>query len=160
MIPQNYVKLEGKVAQQMLKLMEALDDQDDVPARLVELRHLGEGDRGLARVRVFGIDPGSGCAPATAASNRRVAPPSGWPAAPSAPRPTRPSLKSSSSFTASLTDPAARMPARIDSVAIENLFFRHDVRSALKLGHARGRGDAGLPSRPGVPVVEYTTGLK
>jgi YebC/PmpR family DNA-binding regulatory protein len=30
MIPQNYVKLEGKVAQQMLKLMEALDDLDDV----------------------------------------------------------------------------------------------------------------------------------
>jgi len=30
MIPQSYVKLEGKVAQQMLKLMEALDDQDDV----------------------------------------------------------------------------------------------------------------------------------
>jgi len=30
MVPQNYVKLEGKVAQQMLKLMEALDDQDDV----------------------------------------------------------------------------------------------------------------------------------
>jgi len=30
MIPQNYVKLEGKPAQQMIKLMEALDDQDDV----------------------------------------------------------------------------------------------------------------------------------
>jgi YebC/PmpR family DNA-binding regulatory protein len=30
LIPQNYVKLEGKVAQQMLKLMEALDDLDDV----------------------------------------------------------------------------------------------------------------------------------
>jgi YebC/PmpR family DNA-binding regulatory protein len=30
MIPQSYVKLEGKQAQQMLKLMEALDDQDDV----------------------------------------------------------------------------------------------------------------------------------
>jgi YebC/PmpR family DNA-binding regulatory protein len=30
MIPQNYVKLEGKVAQQMVKLMDALDDQDDV----------------------------------------------------------------------------------------------------------------------------------
>ena len=30
MIPQNYVKLDGKVAQQMLKLMEALDDYDDV----------------------------------------------------------------------------------------------------------------------------------
>jgi YebC/PmpR family DNA-binding regulatory protein len=30
MIPQNYVKLEGKVAQQMLKLMEVLEDHDDV----------------------------------------------------------------------------------------------------------------------------------
>ena len=30
MIPQNYVKLEGKEAQQMLKLMEALDYHDDV----------------------------------------------------------------------------------------------------------------------------------
>lgn len=29
MIPQNYVKLEGKVAQQMLKLMDALEDNDD-----------------------------------------------------------------------------------------------------------------------------------
>ena len=30
MIPQNYIKLAGKDAQQMLKLMEALDDHDDV----------------------------------------------------------------------------------------------------------------------------------
>ena len=30
MIPQNLVKLDGKVAQQMLKLMEILDDHDDV----------------------------------------------------------------------------------------------------------------------------------
>jgi YebC/PmpR family DNA-binding regulatory protein len=29
MVPQNYVKLEGKAAQQMLKLMEALEDNDD-----------------------------------------------------------------------------------------------------------------------------------
>jgi YebC/PmpR family DNA-binding regulatory protein len=29
MVPQNYVKLEGKAAQQMLKLMEALEDHDD-----------------------------------------------------------------------------------------------------------------------------------
>ena len=29
MIPQNYVKLEGKVAQQMLKLMDALEENDD-----------------------------------------------------------------------------------------------------------------------------------
>ncbi len=30
MIPQNYVKLTGKEAQQMLKLMEVIEDQDDV----------------------------------------------------------------------------------------------------------------------------------
>ena len=30
MIPQNYIKLEGKDATQMLKLFEALDDHDDV----------------------------------------------------------------------------------------------------------------------------------
>jgi len=30
MLPQNYVKLEGKTAQQMVKLMDALDDHDDV----------------------------------------------------------------------------------------------------------------------------------
>ena len=30
MLPQNYVKLEGKVAQQMLKLLDALEDNDDV----------------------------------------------------------------------------------------------------------------------------------
>lgn len=30
MIPQNYLKLEGKAAQQMVKLMEVLDDHDDV----------------------------------------------------------------------------------------------------------------------------------
>jgi YebC/PmpR family DNA-binding regulatory protein len=30
MIPQNYVKVEGKTAQQVVKLMEALDDHDDV----------------------------------------------------------------------------------------------------------------------------------
>ena len=30
MLPQNYLKLEGKQAQQMVKLMEVLDDHDDV----------------------------------------------------------------------------------------------------------------------------------
>ena len=30
MVPQNYVKLEGNEAKQMLKLMESLEDNDDV----------------------------------------------------------------------------------------------------------------------------------
>jgi transcriptional/translational regulatory protein YebC/TACO1 len=30
MLPQNYVKLEGKAAQSMVRLMDALDDLDDI----------------------------------------------------------------------------------------------------------------------------------
>jgi len=30
MVPQTYIRLEGRAAQQMVKLMEALDDHDDV----------------------------------------------------------------------------------------------------------------------------------
>ena len=30
MVPQNYIKLEGGAAHQMVKLMEALEDHDDV----------------------------------------------------------------------------------------------------------------------------------
>ena len=30
MVPQNYVKVEGKEAQQLLKLLDAIDDHDDV----------------------------------------------------------------------------------------------------------------------------------
>ena len=30
MIPQNYIKVEGKAAQQVVKLMDALDEHDDV----------------------------------------------------------------------------------------------------------------------------------
>ena len=30
MLPQNYIKLEGKEATQMLRLMEAVEDHDDV----------------------------------------------------------------------------------------------------------------------------------
>ena len=59
MLPQNYVKLEGKAR--------AADGQADGHPRgsrgfeegLVERRHRGKGDRGLVGVRIFGIDPGS-----------------------------------------------------------------------------------------------------
>ncbi|MGH9394093.1 MAG: YebC/PmpR family DNA-binding transcriptional regulator, partial [Terriglobales bacterium] len=30
MVPQNYIKLDGKEAEQMLKLLDAIDDSDDV----------------------------------------------------------------------------------------------------------------------------------
>ena len=44
---------------------------------------------------------------------------------------------------------------RPDSVAIENLFHASNVRSALKLGHARGIAMLAAVEA-GVPVVEYT----
>jgi len=44
---------------------------------------------------------------------------------------------------------------RPDCVAIENLFFATNVRSALKLGHARGVAMLAA-IEAGVPVVEYT----
>ena len=42
-----------------------------------------------------------------------------------------------------------------DAVAIENLFFATNVRSALKLGHARGVAMLAAVEA-GVPVIEYT----
>ena len=45
--------------------------------------------------------------------------------------------------------------SRPDCVAIENLFYSVNVRSALKLGHARGVAMLAAVEH-GVPVVEYT----
>jgi crossover junction endodeoxyribonuclease RuvC len=42
-----------------------------------------------------------------------------------------------------------------DCVAIENLFYSTNVRSALKLGHARGVAMLAAVER-GVPILEYT----
>ena len=47
------------------------------------------------------------------------------------------------------------LQCRPDCVAIENLFFATNVRSALKLGHARGVAMLAAVEA-GVPVVEYT----
>lgn len=43
---------------------------------------------------------------------------------------------------------------RPDCVAVENIFYARNVRSALKLGHARGVALLAA-SEAGVPVVEY-----
>ena len=45
--------------------------------------------------------------------------------------------------------------ARPDCVAIENIFYAANVRSALKLGHARGVAMLAAVEA-GLPVVEYT----
>jgi crossover junction endodeoxyribonuclease RuvC len=103
-------------------------------------------------VRTFGIDPGSertgyGCVETTGSRHRVVlcgaitTPPRG-------------------SFPEKLLVIHQRLTALIaecqpDCVAIENLFYAVNARSALKLGHARGVAMLAAVEA-GLPVLEYT----
>jgi len=103
-------------------------------------------------VRVFGIDPGSartgyGCVETDGRHHRIVV-----------------CGAISSPALASFPDKLLRIhqglvmllaECRPDSVAIENLFYATNVRSALKLGHARGVAMLAAVGA-GLPVIEYT----
>jgi crossover junction endodeoxyribonuclease RuvC len=103
-------------------------------------------------VRIFGIDPGSertgyGCVESLGSRQRIVS-----------------SGHISSPAGATFPDKLLRIHQRLsvilaecapDCVAIENLFHAVNVRSALKLGHARGVAMLAAVEA-GVPVVEYT----
>jgi crossover junction endodeoxyribonuclease RuvC len=103
-------------------------------------------------VRIFGIDPGSertgyGCVE-TDGSRHRIVTCGAIVAQPLA------------SFPERLLQIHARLSVLIaecrpDCVAIENLFHAVNVRSALKLGHARGVAMLAAVEA-GVPVMEYT----
>jgi len=103
-------------------------------------------------VRVFGIDPGSertgyGCIETDGSRHRILL--CGAIA-----------TSSSAAFADKLLDIHLRLTALIgearpDCVAIENLFHAVNVRSALKLGHARGVAMLAAVEA-GVPVCEYT----
>lgn len=103
-------------------------------------------------MRIFGIDPGSertgyGCIESDGSRHRIVA--CGAISTPGA-----------APFPEKLLTIHARLAVLIghcrpDSVAIENLFHATNVRSALKLGHARGVAMLAAVEA-GVPVIEYT----
>ena len=103
-------------------------------------------------MKIFGIDPGSmrtgyGCVETDGSRHRLVA--CGAISAPA-----------HATFPERLLVIHTRLAAllvecRPDSVAIENLFYSTNVRSALKLGHARGVAMLAA-IEAGVPVVEYT----
>jgi len=103
-------------------------------------------------VRIFGIDPGSnrtgyGCVETDGSRHRIVI--SGAISTPAhAPFPEK-LLRIHSHLSALLAD------CRPDCVAIESLFHAANVRSALKLGHARGVAMLAAVEA-GVVVVEYT----
>jgi crossover junction endodeoxyribonuclease RuvC len=103
-------------------------------------------------VRIFGIDPGSertgyGCVDSDGSRHRLVAC-GALAAPPDAPFPDR--LLAIHSGLASLL--AEHRP---DCVAIENIFHARNVRSALRLGHARGVALLAACAA-GVPIAEYT----
>jgi crossover junction endodeoxyribonuclease RuvC len=103
-------------------------------------------------VKIFGIDPGSertgyGCVETDGTHHRLVM--SGAISTPAL-----------ASFPLKLLTIHSRLAALLadsqpDCVAIENLFHAVNVRSALKLGHARGVAMLAAVEA-GVPVVEYT----
>jgi len=103
-------------------------------------------------VKIFGIDPGSartgyGCV-ATDGSRHQIVACGAITALPHATFPER--LLQIHDRLASLL-----VECRPDCVAIENLFFAANVKSALKLGHTRGVAMlAAVEAR--LPVVEYT----
>jgi crossover junction endodeoxyribonuclease RuvC len=102
-------------------------------------------------VKIFGIDPGSertgyGCVETDGSHHRIVL--CGAIKTPAAGFPTK-LLMIHSRLKALLAE------CRPDCVAIENLFHAANVRSALKLGHARGVAMLAAVEA-GVPVVEYT----
>jgi crossover junction endodeoxyribonuclease RuvC len=103
-------------------------------------------------VRVFGIDPGSertgyGCVETDGRHHRIVV----------CGAITGPAVASFPEKLLRIHQCLAKLLAecRPDSVAIENLFFATNVRSALKLGHARGVAMLAAVEA-GLPVAEYT----
>ena len=103
-------------------------------------------------MKVFGIDPGSdrtgfGCVDSDGSRHRLVT--SGAIATPALATFPDKLLTIHSQLARLLRD------CRPDCVAIENLFHAVNVRSALKLGHARGVAMLAAVEA-GVPVVEYT----
>ena len=103
-------------------------------------------------MKIFGIDPGSertgyGCVDTDGSRHRMVA--CGAVSAPAHATFPHKLLVIHTRLSALLVE------CRPDCVAIENLFHATNVRSALKLGHARGVAMLAAVEA-GVPVFEYT----
>jgi crossover junction endodeoxyribonuclease RuvC len=103
-------------------------------------------------VKIFGIDPGStrtgyGCVETDGSRHQVVT--SGAISTPAVATFSQKLLQIHTGLTALLAE------CRPDCVAIESLFHAANVRSALKLGHARGVAMLAAVEA-GLPVVEYT----
>ena len=151
-LPQNYVKLEGKPAQQMVKLMDAIEEHEDtkkvwsnadieekeIEASLGVKNFRDRSRLGAHRLRLHRIV-----------------------GQPPPPRHLRHPLRSRPLDISGTAAGDSRRPQallerhRPECVAVENIFFAKNVRSALKLGHARGVALLAA-SQASIPVVEYS----
>ncbi len=116
------------------------------------LRHAQGHPEQRRGVRIFGIDPGSertgyGCVEAEGSRHRLII--SGAIQTPALASFPEKLLLVHSRLEALLLE------ARPDCVAIENLFYATNARSALKLGHARGVAMLAAVEA-GLPIAEYT----
>ena len=103
-------------------------------------------------MRIFGIDPGSartgyGCVESDGSRHRLIV------CGAITTLPTHSFPQKLLSIHSGLAELIRR--CRPDCVAIENVFYATNVRSALKLGHARGVAMLAAVEA-GLPVVEYT----
>ena len=134
--------------------MEALDDHDDVQHVWSNFDISEEGDRGLARVRVFGIDPGSERTGYGCVGDRRVAPPDCHVRRhPRSPLPLLASPTNCSRFTSAAVI-AALSAARLRGDREPVLLGQRPQRAQAR-ARAR-RGDAGRGRGVALPIVEYT----
>ena len=120
-------------------------------ARVVEHGRRREGARGV-RVRVFGVDPGSAAHRVRLHRDRRQPSPPGRLRGDrdARPAPTFPDK------LLTIHQALGRLlrQHRPDCVAVESVFYAANVRSALKLGHARGVALLAAVEG-GYPLVEY-----
>ena len=116
------------------------------------LRHAQGHPEPRRGVKIFGIDPGSdrtgyGCVESQGSRHRLIA--SGAIRTPAGATFPEKLLVIHTGLAALIAE------CRPDCVAVENLFYSTNARSALKLGHARGVAVLAAVEA-GLPVVEYT----
>src|SRR5262249_21976670 len=133
--PQNYLAPGGKTPPQMVEVGEAGGAHRDRQKRSAYFQNFRKETRAFAALEWFGIDPrpdrtGYGCVETDGSRHRLMT--CGAISAPASATFPEKLLVIHSRLTTLLAE------CRPDCVAIENLFHAANVRSALKLGHARG----------------------
>ena len=153
MIAKQTVELDAAKARQNLRLVESLEDLDDVSARHGQLRHPRGGLRRGRWVIVLGIDPGTAALGYGIVETTRGRLARGRLRLPRRRRRT-PRCRSGCSAIHALLDELIELH-RPRVMAVERLFFSRNAQTAFGVGQARGVVLLAA-AQPGVPVREAT----